>query len=87
MELEPQGSWEFLKSKCPLILEAFSADKLLIGNGHWRILKNKNKDLMLSDGDATTYEWRQTCLSVSSAEELLSGIESTIMQPRNLFGL
>ena len=51
------------------------------------ILKNKNKDLMLSDGDATTYEWRQTCLSVSSAEELLSGIESTIMQPRNLFGL
>ena len=29
----------------------------------------------------------ETCLSVSSAEEFLSEIEPTIMQPRNLFGL
>ena len=35
MQLETKGSWEFLKSKCPLNLEAFSADdKVLIGNGH-----------------------------------------------------
>ena len=34
-QLETKGSLEFLKSKCPLIFEAFSADdKLLIGNGH-----------------------------------------------------
>ena len=35
MQLETKGSVEFLKSKCPLVFEAFSADdKLLIGNGH-----------------------------------------------------
>ena len=35
MQLETKGSLEFLKSKCPLIFEAFSAeDKFLIGNGH-----------------------------------------------------
>ena len=34
-QLETKGSLEFLKSKRPLIFEAFSADdKLLIGNGH-----------------------------------------------------
>ena len=33
-QLETKGSLEFLKSKCPLIFEAFSADnRLLIGNG------------------------------------------------------
>ena len=33
-QLETTASLEFLKSKCPLILEALSADdKLLIGNG------------------------------------------------------
>ena len=32
-QLETGGSWEFLESKCPLIFEAFNADKLLIGNG------------------------------------------------------
>ena len=68
---------------------------------------------MLSDGDATTYEWRRRLsvpiqmikklefhrldfsmtlspaksLSVSSAEEFLSEIEPSIMQPRNLIGL
>ena len=32
---ETKGSLELLKSKCPLIFEAFSADdKLFIGNGH-----------------------------------------------------
>ena len=32
-QLETKGSLEFLKSKCPLIFEAFSADnRLLIGN-------------------------------------------------------
>ena len=32
--LETKGALEFLKSKCPLILEAFSADdKRLIANG------------------------------------------------------
>ena len=46
----------FLKSKCPLIFDAFNADdKLLIGNGR-EMLMNKNKDLMLNDGDVTTYE-------------------------------
>ena len=35
MQLETKGSLEFLKSKCPLIFEAFSADdRLFIGNGH-----------------------------------------------------
>ena len=29
MQLETKGSWEFLKSKCPLIFEAFSADDKL----------------------------------------------------------
>ena len=34
-QLETRGYLEFLKSKCPLIFEAFNADdKLLIGNGH-----------------------------------------------------
>ena len=34
MQVETKGSWDFIKSKCPLIVEAFSADdKLLIGNG------------------------------------------------------
>ena len=34
-QLETKRSLDFLKSKCPLIFEAFSADdKLLIGNGH-----------------------------------------------------
>ena len=34
-QLESRGYLEFLKSKCPLIFEAFNADdKLLIGNGH-----------------------------------------------------
>ena len=34
-QLETKGSLEFLKSKCPLIFEAFSDDnKLLIGIGH-----------------------------------------------------
>ena len=34
-QLQTKGSLQFLKSKCPLIFEAFSADdKLLIGNGH-----------------------------------------------------
>ena len=68
---------------------------------------------MLSDGDATTYEWRRRLsvpiqmikklefhrldfsmtlspaksLSVSSAEEFLSEIESSIIGPRNLTGL
>ena len=56
-QLETKESLEFLKSKCPLIFEAFSADdKLFNGNGHGDILKNKNKDLMLSDGYATIYE-------------------------------
>ena len=32
-QLETKESLEFLKSKCPLIFEAFSVDKLLIGNG------------------------------------------------------
>ena len=33
--LETKGALEFLKSKCPLIFEAYSADdKLLIGNEH-----------------------------------------------------
>ena len=32
---ETKGSWEILKSKCPLIFEVFKADdKLFIGNGH-----------------------------------------------------
>ena len=32
-QVETKGSLEFLKSKCPLICEAFSVDdKLLIGN-------------------------------------------------------
>ena len=32
---ETKVSWELLKSKCPLIFEAFSADdRLFIGNGH-----------------------------------------------------
>ena len=63
-QLDIRGSWEFLKSKCPLIFDAFNADdKLLIGNGR-EMLMNKNKDLMLNDGDVTTYEWRHR-LSVS----------------------
>ena len=34
MQVETKGSQDFVKSKCPLIVEAFSADdKLLIGNG------------------------------------------------------
>ena len=34
MQVETKGSRDFVKSKCPLIVEAFSADdKLLIGNG------------------------------------------------------
>ena len=34
MQLETKRSRDFVKSKCPLIAEAFSADdKLLIGNG------------------------------------------------------
>ena len=34
-QIETKVSLEFLKSKCPLIFEASSADdKLLIGNGH-----------------------------------------------------
>ena len=34
IQLETRGSRESLKSKCPLIFEAFNAhDKLLIGNG------------------------------------------------------
>ena len=34
-QLEAKGSLGFLKSKCPLIFQAFSDDdKLLIGNGH-----------------------------------------------------
>ena len=33
-QLETKGSLEFLKSKCPLIFEAFTADnRLFIGNG------------------------------------------------------
>ena len=33
-QLDIRGSWEFLKSKCPLIFDAFNADdKLLIDNG------------------------------------------------------
>ena len=33
-QLDIRGSWEFLKSKCPLIFDAFNADdRLLIGNG------------------------------------------------------
>ena len=35
MQPETKGSGELLKSKCPLIFEAFSADdRLFIGNGH-----------------------------------------------------
>ena len=34
-QLQTKGALEFLKNKCPLIFEAFSADnKFLIGNGH-----------------------------------------------------
>ena len=34
MQVETKGSRDFVKSKCPLIVEGFSADdKLLIGNG------------------------------------------------------
>ena len=34
MQVETKGSRDFVKSKCPPIAEAFSADdKLLIGNG------------------------------------------------------
>ena len=31
---ETKASWEFLKSKCPLMFEAFSADEVSIGHGH-----------------------------------------------------
>ena len=32
---ETKASWELLKSKCPLMFEAFSADdEVSIGNGH-----------------------------------------------------
>ena len=35
IQLESKGSKEFLKTKCALIIEGFSADnKLFIGNGH-----------------------------------------------------
>ena len=35
MQPETKESWELLKSKCPLVFQAFSVDdKLFIGNGH-----------------------------------------------------
>ena len=60
MQPETKVSWELLKSKFPLIFEAFSADnRLFIGNVDREILKNRNKDLNLSDGDVTIFEWSQ----------------------------
>ena len=57
-QLERRESWELFKTKCPLkcplIFKAFNADdKLLIGNGQGDAV-NKNKDLMLNDGDVAT---------------------------------
>ena len=66
---ETKVSWEVLKSKYPLIFEAFSADDSLLLAMDREILKNRNKDLMLS-GDVSTFEWRQTFCSNLKAKEI-----------------
>ena len=44
MQPEIKGSWELLKSKCPLIFEDFSGDdKLSFGNGHGDTEEYKQK--------------------------------------------
>ena len=53
---EAKVSGELVKSKCGLFFEALV---LMIGSllaMDTEILKNRNKDLMLSDGDITTFE-------------------------------
>ena len=39
------------------------------------MLMNKNKDLMLNDGDVTTYEWRQRLSNIKLSKTQILKIE------------